>query len=563
VLIVRNFTIEPIEPLLRVAGYRAGLRLEVAYSGYDPGSEIRIAGAGRPDVALVALRLEELAPTLSADFLELPREAAAELAADALEHVLSLARSAKAQWGCPVLVHNFVVPLSLAAGLSDSQDPEGQANTVRRMNLMLTERLRQLDGAYVLDVDHLFARLGLRQAADARGARVSGAPLSVPALRVLAEAQVRHINALRGPAAKCVVVDCDNTMWGGVVGEDGISGLVLGDSGEGRMHRDLQQSLLDLRRRGVVLAICSHNDEADVVEVLRTHPDCLLGEDDFATMRINWENKAANIVSIAEELNLGLEHIVFIDDDRFEREWIRNRLPEVHVVVWPDDIGQYRGLDDLGLFDSLVLTDEDRARTELYRAEAGRRTAREEVATVEDYLHSLDIVATLGRTRSQHLSRVAQLTQRTNQFNLTTRRYDVGALEEILDEPGSEVIWLDLRDRFGGHGIVGCAILRWRGASAVIDTLLLSCRVIGRGAEAALVHAVAKLARDRGGDELVGEYVPSKRNAHVADLYTRLGFAGPDARDGVMTWRWASQRALPSLPEWLHVIDQDGILNER
>jgi FkbH-like protein len=564
VLILRNFTIEPIEPLLRVAGYRSGLRLQVAYSGYDPHSETSAAaGPGNPDVAVVALRLQELAPALSAGFLELPRGTAAQLAADALEHVVSLARRVKAQWGCPVLVHNFVPPVSPSAGLGDSQDPEGQVNTVRRINITLAERLRGLDGAYVLDIDHLFATLGLRQATDARGARVSGAPLSVPALRALAEAHVRYVEALRGPAAKCVVVDGDNTIWGGVVGEDEISGLVLGDSGEGRAHRDLQQSLLDLRRRGIVLAICSRNDEADVLEVLRTHPDCLLGEDDFATMRINWEDKAENIVSIAEELNLGLEHIVFIDDDRFECEWIRTRLPEVHVLVWPDEVGKDRTLDDLGLFDSLVLTDEDRARTELYRAEAGRRTARAKVATVEDYLHSLEIVATLGRTRGQHLPRVAQLTQRTNQFNLTTRRYDVAALEEILVEPGAEVIWLDLRDRFGGHGIVGCAILRWRGASAAIDTLLLSCRVIGRGAEALLVHAVAKLARDRGAAELVGEYLPSKRNSQVANFYARLGFEGPDEREGVMSWRWVSAQPLPPFPEWLHVIDQDGILNER
>lgn len=563
VRILRNFTIEPIEPLLRVAGYRAGLRLEVAYSGYDPATEAPAeTGAGNPDVAVVALRLEELAPALSAGFLELARGAVAELAADTLEHVVSVARDVRTRWGCPVLVHNFVVPLSPAAGLGDSQDPEGQINTVRRMNTALAERIRGLDGAHVLDVDHLLSGLGLRQAADQRGARVSGAPLSVSALRELADAQVRHINALRGPAAKCVIVDCDNTLWGGVVGEDGIAGLVLGDSGEGRMHRDLQQSLLDLRRRGVVLAICSRNDEADVLEVLRTHPDCLLGEDDFATMRVNWENKAENIVSIAEELNLGLEHIAFIDDDRFECEWIRTRLPLVHVLVWPADVGKDRGPDDLGLFDSLVVTDEDRARTERYRAEAGRRMARDEVATVEDYLHSLEMLARLGRTRAQHLARVAQLTQRTNQFNLTTRRYDVAALEEILREPGSEIIWLDLRDRFGGHGIIGCVILRWRSGTAVIDTLLLSCRVIGRGAEALLVHAAATLARDRGAAELVGEYLPSKRNSQVADLYARLGFEGPDDREGPATWRWVTTQPLPPVPEWLHVIDQDGILNE-
>jgi FkbH-like protein len=564
VLILRNFTIEPIEPLLRVEAYRTGIRLELAYSGYDPSSETPPAAPdATPDVAVVALRLEELAPALSADFLQLTRGAVADLADDVLERVVSLARGVKARLRCPVLVHNFVLPHSPSAGLSDGQDPGGQLNTVRRINTTLAERLQGLDGIHILDVDHLFATIGLREAADARGARVSGAPLSNAALRALAEAQVRHIRALRGPAAKCVIVDCDNTIWGGVVGEDGISGLVLGDSGEGRFHRDLQQNLVDLSRRGIVLAICSHNDEADVLEVLRTHPDCLLAEDDFAAMRINWEDKAENIVSIAEELNFSLEHIVFIDDSPFECEWISKRLPEVHVLVWPTDLGTDRTLDDLGLFDSLVLTDEDRARAELYRADVARRSARAEVATVEDYLRSLEIVATLGRTRAPHLARVAQLTQRTNQFNLTTRRYDIAGLEEVLQEPGSEVIWLDLRDRFGVNGVVGCAILRWRDGVAVIDTLLLSCRVIGRGAEALLVNALATLARDRAAAELVGEYIPSKRNRPFADFYGRLGFDGPHQRRDVTAWRWVLSQGLPPVPDWLQVIDPDGVLNER
>lgn len=362
---------------------------------------------------------------------------------------------------------------------------------------------------------------------------------------------------------KCLVVDCDNTIWGGVVGEDGISGLVLGESGEGRKHRDLQQSMLELRRRGVVLAICSHNDEADVLEVLRTHPDCLLGVDDFATMRINWENKAENIISIAEELNLGLEHLVFVDDDPFECEWIRSRLRQVRVLNWPQDIGEGRTLDDLGLFDSLLLTEEDRTRTEMYRAEARRRATREEMTTVEDYLRSLEIIATVGRAQPQHLHRVAQLTLRTNQFNLTTRRYDLAELEELLQRPDTDVLWLDLRDRFGANGIVGCGILRSTDERAVIDSLLVSCRVIGRGGEALLLHTLATLARHRDASELVGEYIPSKRNGQVADLYGRFGFEGP-RRDGeVTTWRWMLSRGLPSVPEWLHVNDPDGILSER
>jgi FkbH-like protein len=511
-------------------------------------------------VAIVALRLEELAPALANDFLGLAPSAVAELAAAALEQVITMTRRVRADTRALVLVHNFVTPGSLAGGLGDPQDPGGQLNTVRRMNLDLAEAVSELDGVHVLDADHTLAQVGLRQSTDARGARMSDAPFSVPALRALAEMQVRHLLAVRGPSVKCVVLDCDNTLWGGVVGEDGISRIALGSTGAGRRHRDLQQQLLDLRRRGVLLAIASKNEPEDVLEVLRTHPDCLLRETDFAAMRIDWEDKAENIASIAAELNLGIEHLVFIDDNPVECEWVKRRLPETRVVQWPGDLGAAGSLDDLAIFDSLLITDEDRARTAMYRAEGRRRAARQEATSAEDYLRSLEIVATVGRTGPQHAGRVAQLTQRTNQFNLTTRRYDVAELELLLARPECEVLWLDLKDRFGTSGIVGCGILRASERTAVIDTLLVSCRVIGRGGEALLVHALGKLARRMGARALSGEFIPSKRNAQVRDFYGRLGFAGPERADGMYTWRWEFSQGSPGFPDWLQVNDPEGLL---
>jgi FkbH-like protein len=337
----------------------------------------------------------------------------------------------------------------------------------------------------------------------------------------------------------------------------------LGESGAGRKHRDLQQRLLDLRRRGMVLALCSKNEEEDVLSVLRSHPDCLLREADFAATRINWDDKAENILAIADELNLGLEHVVFIDDNPLECEWVRTRLPDVRVVQWPADLEPGLTLDDLELFDSLVVTDEDRARTEMYRAEVKRKAARDQVASVDDYLRTLETVATVGTAAPQYLPRLAQLTQRTNQFNLTTRRYDVTALEELMRAEDTRVIWLDLRDRFGANGIVGCGILRRSLDAALIDTLLLSCRVIGRGAEAVLVNRLARLARDMGATTLVGEYIPSERNAQVADLYRRLGFEGPRPDGDGTNWRWALTQGLPSFPDWLEVVDQEEVSRER
>jgi FkbH-like protein len=431
--------------------------------------------------------------------------------------------------------------------LADTQDAGGQINTVRQMNLAMVDEMRPIDGVHIFDIDHLFAQLGLRDCYDERGGRNGDAPLSQAALRVLADAQARHIRALKGPVAKVVVVDCDNTLWGGVIGEDGMAGIALGETGEGRKFRDFQQNLLDLRRRGAVLALCTKNEEADVLEVFRNHPESVLQESDFAARRINWDDKAENIASIAKELGLGLEHMVFIDDNPVECEWVKVRLPAVRVIQWPGDLGD-GSFEDLALFDSLVVTDEDRARTEMYQAESMRRTARDEVANLDDYLRSLNMEVSVGLARPEHLARLAQLTQRTNQFNLTTRRYDVGAMQEMLDDPRTRVVWLSLRDRFGTNGVVGCGIVRRAGDAAVIDTFLLSCRVLGRQVESVLVNQLAQHARSMGATVLAGEYIPSQRNAQVGDLYERLGF---------QDLRWDLTTGDPLVPDWFAVLEDN------
>lgn len=553
---VRNFTIEPIEPLLQVAAYRAGIHLEVAYSGYAPANEHPEHWSSAPDVFFVVLGLEELAPALTRDFLDRQAGETQPMFEGVVDHVAGLLTRIRAESDAAILVHNFALPLAPAAGLADSQDPWGQLSIVRRLNLELVELVSNLDGAHLLDVDHLFSRLGYENCRDERGARISDSPLSQAALRRLADAEVRHLRAISGPAIKCLVVDCDNTLWGGVVGEDGIDGLTLGPTGAGRRYYDLQRRLLDLRRRGVVLAISSKNEEEDVLSVLRTHPDCLLSETDFAAMHVSWDEKASAIEAIAEELNLGLAHIAFIDDNPVECDWVRARLPEVQVLRWPDDLGS--GVpDDLGLFDSLDLSAEDRRRTEMYRADASRRARRRQVSSIDDYLRSLQMVATVGLARAEHLPRLSQLTAKTNQFNLTTRRHDLATLKSFCADPQARLIWMELSDRFGSSGVVGCGVLLVVGELATIDTLLLSCRVIGRSAENVMVRRLAELGAQMGTGTLIGEYVPSARNAQVAGFYERLGFVGLPAADGIQRWSWDLDAGLPAVPDWLQIIDAD------
>lgn len=550
VLVVRNFTVEPMEAYLKIEGFRAGIRLDIAYSGYDPTAEDLDA---RPDVVAVMMRLEEMAPSLFQDFGRIERSRAAEIADGVVDRVLALARGARAQTDAPVLVHNFVPPAWPATGLLDPQDPAGQLNLVRRINLDLAAGTAAVDGVHLVDIDRLFGRLGLDRCYDERSRRMSDAPYSQEALQALARWELRHIRALNGPRIKCLVVDCDNTLWGGVIGEDGLAGIDLGETGSGRAHRDFQQRLKDLQRRGVLLAITSKNEEADVLEVLRRHPDCILHEDDFAAMRVNWQDKATNLRSIAAEINLALEHLAFVDDDEFECGDVSARLPEVTVLRWPGDLDGPEGVDGPGLFDSLVLTAEDRERTVMYRTDSERRTAEAAASSPEEFLASLGLQATVGLAGDGHLARLAQLTQRTNQFNLTTRRYDLPQMQALAADPGTRVLWLDIEDRFGSHGTVGCGIVRRSPAQAgeaLIDTFLLSCRVLGRRAEGVLANGLSRAARSLGCQVLVGDYIPTARNAQVADLYARLGFTGPEDTDGGTRWRRPLSAGDPEIPGW-------------
>jgi FkbH-like protein len=557
-LVVRNFTIEPIEPLLKIAAYRAGLHLDVTYSGYDPAPDDELDSllADGASVVLLLLRLEDIAPILTERSQRQPTTDVEAIADDVVARVMGLARRIREGSGATILLQNFVMAPAPAAGLADSQDPAGELNLVRHMNRQLASSLREIDGSAIVDADHLFAKVGLERCYDERSARMAGAPFTQDALRVLADAYVRHVKAMDGPAVKCIVLDCDNTLWGGVIGEDGPAGIALGPIGPGRAFTALQEDLRDLRQRGLVLAICSKNESADVLDVLRNHPHSVLREDDFAAMRIDWEDKAANISAIADELNIGLEHIVFVDDSDIECEWVKQRLPDVHVIQWPMSSDEGTSLRDLPLFDSLVVTEEDRARTEMYRSEAKRRAARTDDVSREGYLRSLEMEATVGLATSQQLPRLAQLTQRTNQFNLTTRRYDVAALEKLAIDPNSRVVWLELQDRFGSNGIVGCGILRVASETASIDSLMLSCRVIGRDVETVLVNRLAIIAREMGATILMGEFIPSDRNGQVADLYTRLGFARVEPHPPSEFWSWDLTAGLPASADHLHTVDQ-------
>lgn len=549
---VRNFTVEPVETLLKIEGFRRGWNVSVSYSDYDP-SPVNFGHADATAIVVAALRLEDLSPALAAPGMINDPSAARASIESAVNRHLDLLRAAIDRSGAPALTFNYLPPARPLAGLADAQALGGQVNIARRANLALVEAIEAEPRMFLIDLEHELSVQGLGKSEDARGSRMSSSPFSQDALRVVAGALARSIGALNPAPVKCVVLDCDGTLWGGVVGEDGVGGIQLGQSPKGSPFVEFQRRLLELKRQGTVLAIASKNEEADVHAVLTEHPDCLLSPEDFVATRINWEDKASNVNSIAQELNIGLDSLIFVDDNPAECERVASALPEVSVKLVTAG-NPSAAIDDERL-ESLVRTSEDTDRTEMYRAESERRNSRSEVASLESYLASLEMVVTIGMAGPEDLNRIAQLVKKTNQFNLTTRRHELDVISALIEDSSASVVWISVEDRFGPSGLVGCGIAILEGETARIDTLLMSCRVIGREIEKALLNKLGREARRWGAKVLVGEYRPSERNQQVECLYADLGFTPHEAKGEFKRWTFntANEIAVPRIYEVIEI----------
>ena len=338
----------------------------------------------------------------------------------------------------------------------------------------------------------------------------------------------KEIDAIDNKRKKCLVLDLDNTLWGGILGEDGIEGIQIGNTYPGNAFLDFQKSLLELSKNGILLTICSKNNETDVLDVWLKNPLMLIKKDQLAAWRINWNNKADNIVELSEELNLGLDSFVFIDDSITERELVKQMLPMVEV---PDFPSQAYLLPDffrkicVEHFQIYQLTDEDRTKTMQYKTNAERLSFQKKFTSFDDYLRSLKIVLEIQELNAMNLSRIAQMTQKTNQFNLTAKRYNDGEIKK-LDANGAKIYCIGVSDRFGDSGITGAAIvnLHKNTRHAVIDSFLLSCRVLGKGIENEFLKFVLCQLEEHGIQQVESFYIPTSRNEQVGNFYDKNGF---------------------------------------
>jgi FkbH-like protein len=527
-------TLNHLAPAIRVGGMRRGLWVEVFEGEYGQYRHELTDGASalhafRPDVVLLAL-----------DGYHLAEGGTAEAALATMRACWEMARA----MGATVLQQTALPVFPRIMGNNEQRLGHSPAAAIERLNAELRQAADEA-GVHLLAVDAYAAEDGTRAWHDPVLWHRAKQEIHPRVSHIYGDLVGRMLAALRGRSAKCLVLDLDNTLWGGVIGDDGLEGIHLGQgSALGEAYVAFQRYALRLSERGIILAVCSKNDEVNALAPFEQHPEMVLMRKGIACFMANWQDKATNLREIARSLNIGLDALVFADDNPFERNLIRQELPEVAVPEMPEDPSFYiQTLADAGYFESLSITEEDRERTGQYQANAARESLRESTTDLAGYLRGLEMELIVRPFDRIGLGRIVQLINKTNQFNLTTRRYTEAEVSRMMADPAVLTYQLRLLDRFGDNGVIALLIGRLQGptleqgATLKMDTWLMSCRVLGRGVEEACLNLLAAGARAGGAQRIVGEYRPTAKNGMVRELYSRLGFTlvSNDA-DGSTRW---------------------------
>jgi FkbH-like protein len=506
-----TFTAQPVEEVLRFWIRELGWQYVIRFAPYhqvfqqllDPGSLLK---TNRNGVDIILARLEDWsqfggAPGSSGEALE-----------DNVRHLVSGVRSASGLFHCPLIV--CICPPS-----PGFLAQPGRAALHARMEAFCRTSFAELSGVHLIEPDELTRLYPVKDYYDPHGDELGHLPYTPEALAGIATALARKVRALRAAPYKAVVLDCDETLWQGVCAEDGPQGVCL-DAG----RKALQEFMVEQRASGKLLCLCSKNNEEDVLDTFRLNPGMPLRLEHFVARRINWESKSSNLASLAEELRLGLDSFIFVDDNPTECAEVQANCPEVLALPLPKnprDIARF--LRHVWAFDQLKATREDLTRTSLYVQEVERARLEKKTASLEEFLAALKLELRISSMTPEQIPRVAQLTQRTNQMNFTTVRRIENEIQELVGSGEAECLVVDVSDRFGSYGLVGVMLFRTRADALVLDTFLLSCRALGRGIEHRMLARLGEIAAERGIGAVEAAYLPTARNNPALIFLDSLG----------------------------------------
>lgn len=475
----------------------------------------------KPDFVLIQMCSEKLFE----DFCRLDIKSRRTFGADMAAHIADNWNTVIERSDAKVLQYDFVEINDNVFGNYAEKVDSSFLYQIRTLNFKLMEYAATCKNAYIVNLSSISNSMGRENFFDEKYYYTAKTPISLNALPYAAKHAVDVVLALQGRFKKCVVLDLDNTLWGGVIGDDGMSGIQIGELGSGHAFTDFQLWLKELKNRGIILTVCSKNNEDTAKEPFLKHPEMVLRMDDISMFVANWEDKASNIKTIQQTLNIGMDSMVFIDDNPFERDLVKQMIPEITVPDLPEDPAKYLGyLQSLNLFETASFSEEDANRTAQYQAEISRTVLQRQFANLDDYLISLEMKAECKPFDEFHFPRIAQLTQRSNQFNLRTVRYTEDEVRRISTDDKYITRYFTLKDKFGDHGLISVLILEKQNGTLFVNTWLMSCRVLKRGVEEYIINSMMKIAKDNGYKKVIGEYLKTAKNSMVADIYEKFGF---------------------------------------
>ena len=532
IALLSNFTLDGLVETIKVKCGELNVGCDTFYGGYNQYNEEILNNKSNlysfsPDLCFLILDIRNIFGDLFYSPYNLSVEKRKEFIQNKVNELVDLAKSFIEKSNSKLVVSNFVIPTYSSYGIFENKVDYGLQEMVFDLNYKLSNAWKNENSIYLYDLNGFVSRFGQNNVFDYKQYFFGDIKISLNYIPFLANDLLGFIKPVLGLNKKCIVLDLDNTLWGGIVGEDGFNGIKLSQNDPiGKAFIEFQKYLLSLHERGIILAVNSRNNLEDAMQVIKEHPDMVLREKHFACLKINWNDKVTNLREIAQELNIGIDSILFMDDDNVNRDFMREALPEVLTIELPNDPSSYaQTLMELNEFNVLKITDEDKKRGKMYLQQRERIEFKKSSINFEEYLKQLGIKIHIKKADEFTIPRISQLTLKTNQFNLTTKRYQEEEIMRFSQDKKKIVGCARIEDKFGDYGITGAFVVNKENPKEwVMDTFLLSCRVIGRGVEEGILDYIVNDAKKNNVKRLIGNFIPTKKNKPSESFLQNFGF---------------------------------------
>ncbi len=526
-----SFTINGFEETIRVKCFQKGIDCITYVADYNQyNQEILNQDSElykfKPDITFLILDTRHILGKHFFSLYSIPHDDRKEIVSTKHKEIQNICRTFQENFDSKLVVTSLQIPNYSPYGISEGED-YGLKDIIYKINHELFDEFQQPTSqkVFIYDFNEFVSKFGENNIFNYKQFFSGDIKISIEYIPKFVNELMGYVYAILGITKKCIVLDLDNTLWGGVIGEDGFDNIKIGDNPIGRSFVEFQKRLLALNKRGIILAINSKNNFDDAIEVIQKHPNMILKEENFACMKINWDDKVVNLQKISEELNIGLDSMVFFDDDPINQEYVKKSLPGVLVVNLPKDSSQYpQIITEMKEFDVLKITEEDTKRNDMYLGQRKRKELESKVENYNEFLRQMNIQVEVKKADSFSIPRISQLTLKTNQFNLTTKRYQEDEVSKISSSDDKIVECVQVSDKFGDNGITGTYIIEKKNDEWIIDTFLLSCRIMGRGVEEIMINQIIENARLSGIKRIKGEFIPTAKNKPAEDFYEKLGF---------------------------------------